>query len=173
MPHYATWERAPYHPYECVICTHEASAENPLVDAGRVIEDYGDVYVCKSCITSLAYYLKIVQDAQDAMQVELDKLNSELAKVPHLIERLVNGIRDISISTSADLLAIGSVNLLVNDENVEQVNSSVNENKLGDDSVVESGSEPTVDEGSDSVPADSSSKRTANPAARKSPPSNR
>jgi len=173
MPHYATWERAPYHTYECVVCTHEASADNVLVEAGRVIEDYGDVYICKSCITSLAYYLKIVQAAEAAMQTEVDKLNAELKKVPYLIERLVNGIRDISISTSADLLAIGSINLLANDTVAEQGDSSVNEDKLGDDSVVESGSEPTVNEGSDSVPADSSSKRTANAGTRKSPANNR
>jgi len=172
MPHYATWERAPYHPYECVICTHEASPSNVLVEAGRVIEDYGDVYVCRSCITSLAYYLNIVQDAQVAMQVEVNKLNDELAKVPQLIERLVNGIRDLSISTSADLLAISSINVLADDAKLEQGDSSVNEDKLGDDSVVESGSEPTVDKGPDSVPANPSRKRATDTSTRTSTVSN-
>ena len=172
MPHYATWERAPYHPYECVICTHEASPNNVLVEAGRVIEDYGDVYICRSCITSLAYYLNVVQDAQVAMQVEVSKLNSELAKVPQIIERLVNGIRDLSISSSADLLAISSIDVLVNDTKLEQGDSSVNEGKLGDDSVIESGSELTVDKGPDSVPASPSSKRTTNSSTRTSSVSN-
>lgn len=173
MPHYATWERAPHFPYECVVCTHEASPDNVLVDVGRLIDDYGDVYICRSCITSLAYYLNVVQDAETAMQVEVDKLNVELEKVPHLIERLVNGIRDISISTSADLLAVGPVDVLVNDTKLEQGDSSVDENQLGDDSVVESGSEPTVNEGSDSVPANPSRKRATNTTARTSSTSNR
>lgn len=172
MPHYSTWERAPYHPYECVVCTHQASPSNPLVEPGRVIEDYGDVYLCKSCITSLAYYLNIVQDAQLVMEKKIEELHGELGKVPTLIERLVNGIRDLSISTSADLLAIGTPVVLVNDEDAKQSDISPNENELGHDSVAESVSEPVVDEGPDSVPASPGSKRVAKAGTRNSPVSN-
>ncbi len=172
MPHYATWERAPYHPYECVVCTHQASQSNPLVEPGRVIEDYGDVYICKSCVTSLAYYLNIVQDAQLVMEKKIEELHGELGKVPALIERLVNGIRDLSISTSADLLAIGTPVVLVNDKDAEQSDSSVSENELGDDNVAESVSEPIVDEGPDSVPAGVGSKRTTKAGTRNSSVSN-
>lgn len=172
MPHYSTWERAPYHPYECVVCTHQASPSNPLVEPGRVIEDYGDVYLCKSCITSLAYYLNIVQDAQLVMEKKIEELHGELGKVPTLIERLVNGIRDLSISTSADLLAIGTPVVLVNDEDAKQSDISSNENELGHDSVAESVSEPVVDEGPDSVPASPSSKRTTKAGTRNSSVSN-
>jgi len=168
MPHYATWDRAPYHPYECVVCTNIASSDNPLVDVGRVIEDYGDVYLCKSCATSIAYYLNIVQDAQAVLEKKIEELNQQVGQVPALIERLVNGIRDISISTSADLLAIGAPVILVDDKDAEQGDISIDENELGDDSVAESVSESVVDEGPDSVPASAGSKRTANSGTRKS-----
>lgn len=173
MPHYATWDqRAPHFPYECVICTHEIGPDNFLVDVGRDIEDYGSVYVCKSCIYSLATYIGLVATIEAELQSRIDVLNNELSKVPNLIERLVNGIRDLSISTSADLLAISTGDVLVNDQKLEQSDSSVDENKLGDDSVIESSSEPVVNEGSDSVPASASRKRTSNAGARTSSTSN-
>lgn len=168
MPHYSTWERAPYHPYECVVCTHQASSSNPLVEPGRVIEDYGDVYICKSCITSLAYYLNIVQDAQLVMEAKINEMNAELGKVPTLIERLVNGIRDLSISASADLLAVGTPVVLVNDEKSEQSNVGTAPSEHGHDRPTKSVGEPVVDERSDSVPANSSSKRTAEARTRNS-----
>lgn len=173
MPHYATWERAPYHPYECVVCTHEATATNVLVDTGRVIEDYGDVYLCASCISSLAEYLGIVKAVKAEAEAKLEELNQELDKVPALIERLVNGIRDLSISTSADLLAISAPVVLVDDKDAKQSNIKLDENEHGDDSVAESVSEPVVDKGSDSVPAGAGSKRTSSSGTRTSTTSNR
>jgi len=172
MPHYATWDRAPYHPYECVVCTHQASTDNPLVDAGRVIEDYGDVYICRSCVTSIAYYLNIVQDAQAIMEKKIEELNEQVGKVPALIERLVNGIRDLSISTSADLLAIGTPVILADDKDAEQSDISIDENELGNDSVTESVSESVVDEGPDSLPASPSSKRAIKAGTRNSSANN-
>lgn len=166
MPHYARWERAPHYPYECVICTHEATVDNFLVDVFRDVEDYGAIYICKSCIHSLASFIGIIADVESVLQSRINELNDELSKVPNLIERLVNGIRDLSISTSADLLAISTPNVLANDKNVEQVNSSVDENKLGDDSPVKPSSEPVVDQGPDSLPASASRKRTTNTSAR-------
>lgn len=166
MPHYARWERAPHYPYECVICTHEANTENFLVDVFRDVEDYGAVYVCKSCIHSLASYVGIIADVESVLQSRINELNNELSKVPTLIERLVNGIRDLSISTSADLLAISTPNVLVDDQKSEQSDSSIDEDKLGDDSIVEPSSEPALDKGSDSVPASAGRKRTANTSAR-------
>jgi hypothetical protein len=168
MPHYSTWERAPYHPYQCVVCTHEASSSNPLVEPGRVIEDYGDVYLCKSCITSLAYYLNIVQDAQVAMEIKINEMNAELGKVPTLIERLVNGIRDLSISASADLLAVGTPVVLVNDKKPKQSDGSATEDEHGHDSHVKSVDKSSVHERPDSVPASAGGKRVANTGARKS-----
>lgn len=168
MPHYSTWERAPYHPYECVVCTHQASPSNPLVEPGRVIEDYGDVYLCKSCITSLAYYLNIVQDAQLVMEAKINEMNAELGKVPTLIERLVNGIRDLSISASADLLAVGTPVVLVNDEKSEQSNIGATEGEHGHDSHVKSVDKSSVHKGPDSVPASVGGKRVTNTGARKS-----
>lgn len=173
MPHYSTWERAPYHPYECAVCTHEASAANVLVDTGRVIEDYGDVYICASCISSLAEYLGIVKKAKAEVEAKIEELNQELDKVPALIERLVNGIRDLSISTSADLLAISAPVVLVNDKDAKQSDIKPNENEHGNDSVTESVSEPVVDKGSDSVPASTGGKRTTNTGTRTSSTSNR
>lgn len=172
MPHYARWERAPHYPYECVICTHEASTENFLVDVFRDVEDYGAVYVCKSCIHSLASFVGIIADVESVLQSRINELNNELSKVPTLIERLVNGIRDLSISTSADLLAISTPNVLVDDQKSEQSDSSVDEDKLGDDSPVKPSSEPVVDQGPDSLPASPSRKRTTNTSTRAGSASN-
>jgi hypothetical protein len=172
MPHYARWERAPHYPYECVICTHEANAENFLVDVFRDVEDYGAVYICKSCIHSLASFVGIIADVESVLQSRINELNTELSKVPSLIERLVNGIRDLSISTSADLLAISTPTVLVDDKKSEQGDSSVDADKFGDDSTVEPSSEPAVDQGPDSISASPSRKRTANTSTRTSSASN-
>ena len=172
MPHYSTWERAPYHPYQCVVCTHEASSSNPLVEPGRVIEDYGDVYLCKSCITSLAYYLNIVQDAQVAMEIKINEMNAELGKVPTLIERLVNGIRDLSISASADLLAVGTPVVLVNDTEPESSNQGPNLDYFGTSEPAESSSEPVSDEGPVGVPASAGRNGKSKTTPRNSPASN-
>jgi hypothetical protein len=102
------------------------------------------------------------------MEKKIEELHSELGKVPTLIERLVNGIRDLSISASADLLAIGTPVVLVNDSVTEQSDDSSNENELGHDSVTESVSEPVVDEGPDSVSASAGSKRVAKAGTRSS-----
>jgi len=172
MPHYAKWDRAPYHPYECVICTHEASLENPLVEAGRVIEDYGDVYVCKSCIHSLASYLEIPQTAEAEANKKVEALTKELNEVPTIIERLVNGIRELSISTSADLLAISTPVILVDDKKSEQGDDSTNETELRHNSVTEPVRKSVVNKGSDSVPASAGSKRATNTNTRTSSVSN-
>jgi len=168
MPRFTTWEIAPYRPYDCVVCRNIASLSNPLVETGRIIEDYGDVYICMLCVTEIANYLNIVQNAQVILEKQIQELNEQVGKVPALIERLVNGIRDLSISTSADLLAIGTPVILADDKDAEQGDISIDENELGDDSVAESVSESVVDEGPDSLPASSGSKRTANSGTRKS-----
>ena len=172
MPHYAKWDRAPHYPYECVICTHEANPDNPLVEAGRVIEDYGDVYVCKSCIHSLAHYLEIPQTAEREANKRVEELSKEVNEVPNIIERLVNGIRELSISTSADLLAISTPVILVDDKKSEQGDDSTNETELGHNSSTESVSKSVVNEGPDSVPASAGSKRATNTSTRKSTVSN-
>jgi hypothetical protein len=170
---FQTYTRAPYVPYQCVVCSANASEENILIDLDKQIDFHGMVYLCYRCLVAISGQLGFVTpQVADSLREENASLNEKIKRIPLVTERLINDIRDISINASADLLADPTTVVLVNDEVVEQSNDGASEAERGDEQDVVAGSEPVVDKGSDSVPANPSGKRSTRSAVSTSTVSN-
>jgi hypothetical protein len=170
---YKSHDRAPYAPHRCIVCNVVPSSENPVLDLDKQIDYYGMVYLCYRCTVSVTHQLGFATPEEaTALREENATLKEKIGRIPAVTERLVNDIRDISIAASADLLSEPVTVVLVDDKNREQINGGPNKDYFGDDPTVEPSSESSVSEGSDSVPADTGSKRTAKTAVRASAPSN-
>lgn len=171
---YRTYERAPHVPYKCINCNATASTDNVLIDIDKQIDFYGMVYLCYRCVVGITNQLGFVTPQVSAgLMKENERLTAQLKRVPKVTERLINDIRDLSLSASAELLSDPTSVVLANDPIVEPSNTGVNADYFGDDTPAEPSSEPVVDKGSDSVPADSGSKRTTKTSPRTSTTSNR
>lgn len=171
---YRTYERAPHVPYKCINCNATASTDNVLIDIDKQIDFYGMVYICYRCVVGITYQLGFVTPEISANLIkENEKLTAQLKRVPAVTERLINDIRDLSLSASAELLSDPTSVVLANDPVAEPSNTGANADYFGDDNTTEQSSAPAVSEGSDSVPANPGSKRTTKPGTRTSAPSNR
>lgn len=170
---FKTHTRAPFTPYNCLICRNNASIDNPLIDLDRQIDYYGMAYMCYRCLVAVGDSLGFITPERAAvLQGENLVLNEKIKRIPLITERLINDIRDISINASADLLADPSVIVLANDQNVEQGDAGASEAERVDDGTPSESSEPAVDKGSDSVPANPSRKRATKTTPPTSPASN-
>ena len=107
-------------------------------------------------LTMTAVYWK---QQHDRLVEENAKLKEMVTRVPGVIERLSNDIRDISISATADLLSDNAPVVLVNDKELEQSDTRANLDYVGDDNTSKPDSKPAVGKGPTSVSANSSSKR--------------
>ncbi len=168
-----TYTRAPHVPYQCIVCNNHASTENVLIDLDRQVDYHGMVYLCYRCLVAISSQLGFVTPERAvALKEENALLNEKIKRIPLITERLINDIRDISINASADLLADPSAVVLADDKVAEQSDSGTSEAERGNDEVVSPVSEPAVNKGSDSVPANPSSKRSTRSAVSTSPVSN-
>jgi hypothetical protein len=170
---FAVHERAPHRPNRCIVTSTTGSPENPLIDLDKQIDYYGMVYLSYSVLVAIAdqFGFATPQEA-DRLRLENAAYKEKLARIPAVTENLVNDIRNLSISASADLLAEPTPVVLADDPKPEQINGGANQDYFGDDTPVEPSSEPVVDEGPDSVPAGAGSKRTAKASPRAGTPSN-
>lgn len=170
---FKTYERAPYTPYHCVVCRNQGGIDNVLIDLDRQIDFHGMVYLCYRCLVAVGDQMGFVTPERAvALKEENAALNEKIKRIPLITERLINDIRDISINASADLLADPAAIVPANDENPEPSNEGASEAERGDDEAARSVSEPAVVEGSDSVPANPSRKRTTRTTPPASPVNN-
>ena len=155
---YNLYERAPYVPYECIMCRDVGHGANRIIDLDVQIDFLGMIYVCESCFGGVADFLGYMRPAETAVvKEELALLRGKLERVPAVTERLVNDIRDLSIAATADLLSDVAPVVLVDDAVIKSGDEGVNLDYFGTSEPVEPGSEPAGDEGSASVPASVSS----------------
>jgi|TARA_B110000879_G_scaffold37320_1_gene51915 hypothetical protein len=153
-------ERAPHRPNRCVVTHVTGSTDNPLIDLDTQIDYYGMVYLSYSTLAAVADQLGFAGPNETKMlRAENEELKKRLDRIPAVTERLVNDIRDISISATADLLSESAPIVLADDTNNEQSNTRANLDNLGDDKPSEDSSEPVVNEGSASIPASDGIKR--------------
>lgn len=170
---YKTYTRAPHIPYQCIMCNNHASPENALVDLDRQIDYYGMVYLCYRCLVAVGDQLGFITPGlATTLKEENAVLNEKIKRIPLITEKLINDLRDISINASADLLADYSPIVLADDKNVESSNEGVSIPERGNDETSVASSEPVIDKGSDSVPANPSSKRPTRSAVSTSTVSN-
>lgn len=154
------YERAPHIPNRCIVTGVTGKPENPLIDLDTQIDYYGMVYLSYSTLVAIADQLGFATpEVANALRTENAEMKKRLDRIPAVTERLVNDIRDISIAATADLLTDSSLLVLANDKKPEQGNSRANLDYFGDGNTSEPDSEPTGSEGSNSVPANSGSKR--------------
>ena len=170
---YQKYARAPYKPFQCVACLTHASEDNLLVDLEKQIDFYGMVYLCYRCIVNIGdqFGFATPQEAS-RLREENAALSAKVGRIPAVTERLINDIRDISLSSIGDLLSDTPPIVHANDSSIEPSDGGTGESELGDDSTPSPSSEPVVDEGPTSVPASPSVKRTPKAAPRTSPASN-
>lgn len=153
-------ERGQYAPHRCIITGVTGRPDAPLIDLSSEAEFYGRVYISYSIFVALADQLGfITPELANTLRTENAQMKKRLDRIPAVTERLVNDIRDISISASADLLSDPAPVVLVDDQKREQGNSRANLDYFGDDQPSKDSSEPVVDEGPVSVPASAGSKR--------------
>jgi hypothetical protein len=158
---FQTYTRAPHVPYECIVCTASGGLDNVLIDLDKQIDYHGMVYLCYRCLVAISHQLGfITPDRAVILKDENAALNEKIKRIPLITERLINDIRDISINASADLLANPAAVVLVDDKNIEPSDEGASEAERGNEQDVVASSEPVVDKGSDSVPANPSSKRS-------------
>lgn len=170
---YKLHSRAPHTPHRCMVCNVVPSEENQAVDLDKQIDFYGMVYLCYRCIVGITAQLGFTTpDETVRLKDEVESLRTKINRIPAVTERLVNDIRDLSLSASADLLSEPATVVLVDDQDAKQGNSGVNSDYFGDDTPVEPSSEPVISEGPDSVPADTGSNRSTKPRPRTSPANN-
>lgn len=157
---FPTYTRAPHIPYQCVVCSSNASIDNVLIDLDKQVDYHGMVYLCYRCLVAIGDQLGfITPEHATTIKAENELLKEKIKRIPLITERLINDIRDISINASADLLADPAAVVLPNDENVEQSDAGSSEAERGNDEATSPVSEPTVNKGSNSVPANPRSKR--------------
>lgn len=170
---YRQYTRAPHTPHRCMVCNVVPNEDNFVVDLDKQIDFYGMVYLCYRCIVGITAQLGFTTPNETVrLKEEVESLRTKVGRIPAIAERLVNDIRDISLSASADLLSEPTPIVLADDTNVEQSNSGVNADYFGDDTTVEPSSEPAISEGSDSLPADTRRNRSTNTRVRTSPANN-
>ena len=170
---FPTYTRAPHIPYQCVVCSSNASIDNVLIDLDKQVDYHGMVYLCYRCLVAIGDQLGfITPEHATTIKEENALLKEKIKRIPLITERLINDIRDISINASADLLADPAAIVPANDENVEQSDAGTSEAERGNDEATSTVSEPAVVEGSDSVPANPSRKRTTRTATPTSPADN-
>jgi len=156
-----------------MVCNVVPSEENQAIDLDKQIDYYGMVYLCYRCLVGMTAQLGFTTpDETTRLKEEVESLRTKINRIPAITERLVNDIRDISLSTSADLLSEPTPVVLVDDQNVKQGDSRVNADYFGDDTPVESSSAPAISEGSDSLPADTRRNRSTNARPRTSTANN-
>lgn len=154
-------ERASYAPHRCIITGVTSKPDTPLIDTGAEAELYGRVYLSYNILVAMADQFGFIgPDEAKMLREENASLKKRLDRIPAVTERLVNDIRDISISVTADLLSDATPVVLANDEKPEQDNSGANLDYFGDDKTSSDISEPAVNEGPASVPTGSGSKRS-------------
>lgn len=159
-------DRAPYPPYRCAVTKTTGSADNQLIDLNVQIDYYGMVYLSTGIFAAIADQLGYASPkVANELRKENEELKEKITRVPAVIERLSNDIRDISISATADLLSDATPVILVNDKELEQGNSRTDINNIGDDNTSKSDSKSSGGEGPTSVSAGNGSKRkpSANP----------
>lgn len=162
-------ERAPYAPHRCIVTGVTGKADAPLIDLGAEPEYYGRAYLGYAVFVAIADQFGFIgPDQAKMLREENEQLKKRLDRVPAVTERLVNDIRDISISVTADLLSDPTPVVLADDKKSEPVNSGVNLDYFGDDQTPEGDSDNAVDEGPASVPAGDGSKRKSSTKPRTS-----
>lgn len=160
-------ERGQYAPHRCIITGVTGKPDAPLIDLNSEAEFYGRVYISYNIFVALADQLGFVTpEVASVLRKENDEMKKRLNRIPAVTERLVNDIRDISISASAELLSDSTPVVLVDDKKSEQSDTRANLDYFGDNKPSENSSEPVVDEGPAGLPADNGSKRkpSAKPA---------
>lgn len=165
--------RAPHTPHRCMVCNVVPSEENQVVDLDKQIDFFGMVYLCYRCIVGITNQLGFTTpDETIRLKDEVESLRTKINRIPAVTERLVNDIRDLSLSVSADLLSEPTPVVLVDDKDAKQGNSGANADYFGDDQPAEPVSESTISEGPNSLPADTSSDRPAKSRVRTSSANN-
>ena len=153
-------ERGQYAPHRCIVTSVTGKSDAPLIDLGAEAEYYGRVYLSYNVFVAIADQLGFIHpDAANALRTENETNKKRLDRIPAVTERLVNDIRDISISVTADLLSDPTPIVLADDKKPKQGNSRANLDYFGDDESAEHNSEPSSSEGPTSVPAGNGSKR--------------
>lgn len=156
-------ERGQYAPHRCIVTGVTGKPDAPLIDLGAEAEYYGRVYISYSILAALADQMGFATpEVAKALRTENEQLQKRLDRIPAVTERLVNDIRDISISVTADLLSEPTPVVLADDKKSEQSDSGANLDYFGDDQPLEDNSEPAVVERPASVPANNGSKRSSN-----------
>lgn len=156
-------ERGQYAPHRCIVTGVTGKPDAPLIDMGAEPEYYGRVYLSYSILAALAEQFGFASpNVANELRTENEELKKRLDRIPAVTERLVNDIRDISISVTADLLSEHTPVVLADDKKPEQSNAGANLDYFGDDQPLEDNSEPAVVERPASVPADNGSKRSSN-----------
>lgn len=156
-------ERGQYAPHRCIVTGVTGKPDAPLIDLGADPEYYGRVYLSYSTFVAMADQFGFATpDVANALRTENNQLKERLDRIPAVTERLVNDIRDISISVTADLLSEPTPVVLADDKKPEQSDTGANLNNLGDDQPLEDNSEPAVVERPASVPTNTGSKRSSN-----------
>lgn len=159
------YDRAPHAPRVCAVTGTSASVDNPLIDLELQIDYYGMVYLSYNVLTAMAAQLGFASPTEaKVLREENIKLKEKITRVPGVIERLSNDIRDISISATADLLSDDATVVLANDEKPEQSNSRANLDYFGNDIASKPDSKLTGGKGSNSVSASNGSKRQPTPS---------
>lgn len=153
-------ERGQYAPHRCIVTGVTGKVDAPLIDLGAEAEYYGRVYLSYNIFVAVADQLGFVHpDVANALRTENETNKKRLDRIPAVTERLVNDIRDISISVTADLLSDPTPIVLADDKKSEQSDTRPNLDYFGDNKPVEHDSEPTSSEGPTSVSTSNGSKR--------------
>jgi len=167
-------ERAPHRPNRCVVTGVTGSKDNPLIDLDTQIDYHGMVYLSYNILVAIADQLGFATPNETKMlREENEELKKRLDRIPAVTERLVNDIRDISISATADLLSESAPIVLADDTKHEQGDSRANLDNPGDNKPSEDSSEPVVNEGSASISASDGIKRKSSTKPRTSSSGNR
>jgi hypothetical protein len=166
-------ERAPHIPNRCVVTGVTGKPDNLLIDLDTQIDYYGMVYLSYNVFVAIADQLGFATpEVANALRTENTTLKERLDRIPAVTERLVNDIRDISITATAELLTDSAPIVLANDEKPEQSNTGANLDYFGDGNASEPDSESSGSEGSASVPAGDGSKRKSTSSTRPSSTNN-
>ena len=152
-------ERAPHRPNRCVVTGLTGSKDNPLIDLDAQIDYYGMVYLSYSIFAAIADQLGYVSPNEaSVLRSENVEMRKKLDRLPTVTERLVNDIRDLSISAVADLLSDFTPVVLADDKEPEQSNAGASDDYGRDDNPLKPNSEPPGIKGPSGVSTDSVSK---------------
>lgn len=125
MRHFNYYENGGPFPSACVSCGNNKN----LFGLTRELQSGGEAQLCKNCVTELALFIGYAEEAPleeriFALEADVKAHEMELAKVPDLVEGLINGIRS---SVTDFIFAVSYSAHVHSDSDVQDDNAPINE----------------------------------------------